>query len=170
MNARAPAAPRSRTIGVVYLLYFVTAVAAQVLTTRGLVAFGNIVNMIATLLYVATTVLFYFLFRPVNQGVALLAMTFGLAGCVITGLNTFELATSVSPLLFFGPFNILVGYLILKSTILPKTLGVLMQLSGVGWLLYLTPLIVLSTPIKVVGIAAEGLLMLWLLVVGVRRR
>jgi len=42
-------------------------------------------------------------------------------------------------LVFFGMFNSLIGYLIFKSTFLPRILGVLMALSGLGWLTFLSP-------------------------------
>jgi hypothetical protein len=43
-----------------------------------------------------------------------------------------------------------------------------MVLAGLGWLAYLSPLAhYLSLEIKIVGILAEGSLMLWLLVMGV---
>jgi len=69
---------------------------------------------------------------------------------------------------FFGPYCLLLGYLIFKSTFLPRILGVLMALAGVGWLIFLTPLAShLSTGLKILGILAEGSLMLWLIVMGV---
>jgi hypothetical protein len=63
----------------------------------------------------------------------------------------------------------MIGYLILRSTFLPRTLGVLMTLAGLGWLAFLSPPLAnhLSIYIKVLGILAEGALMLWLLVLGV---
>jgi hypothetical protein len=69
-------------------------------------------------------------------------------------------------LVFFGLFNLLIGYLIFKSTFLPRILGVLMALSGLGWLTFLSPPLVnyLLTYIEVLGIIAEASLMLWLLV------
>jgi len=72
-------------------------------------------------------------------------------------------------LVFFGLFNFLIGYLIFKSTFLPRILGGLMALSGLGWLIFLSPPLAnhLFTYIAVVGILAEALLMLWLLVKGV---
>jgi hypothetical protein len=72
-------------------------------------------------------------------------------------------------LVFFGLFNLLIGYLIFKSTFLPRILGVLMALSGLGWLTFLSPSLAnyLLTYIEVLGIIAEASLMLWLLVRGV---
>jgi uncharacterized protein DUF4386 len=72
-------------------------------------------------------------------------------------------------ILFFAVFNLLVGYLIFRSTFMPRILGVLMALSGVSWLTYLSPplAIRLLTPVEVLGFVAEASLMLWLLVMGI---
>lgn len=72
-------------------------------------------------------------------------------------------------LVFFGLFNLLIGHLIFKSIFLPRILGVLMALSGLGWLTFLSPSLAnhLLTCIEVLGIIAEASLMLWLLVKGV---
>jgi hypothetical protein len=72
-------------------------------------------------------------------------------------------------LVFFGVFNLLIGYLVFRSTFMPRVLGVLMALSGVCWLTSLSPPLAhyLLTPIEVIGILAEASLMLWLLVMGV---
>jgi hypothetical protein len=59
--------PRARTTGAVYLLYFLTAILAQTLVGRKLVAYGNATNLIATGCYVVLTLLLYLLFKPVNR-------------------------------------------------------------------------------------------------------
>jgi len=161
--------PRGRITGVVYLLYFLTAIFSEFLVSRKLVVYGDAVNLIATALYVVLTMLFYVMFRPVNRSISLVAALFSLVGCAITALNVFHLASSVSPLLFFGPYCLLLGYLIFRSTFLPRVLGVLMALAGLGWLMFLMPPLAkhLSIYIMVLGILAEVLLMLWLLVKGV---
>ena len=72
-------------------------------------------------------------------------------------------------LVFFGFFDFLIGCLIFKSTFLPRFLGVLMALAGLGWLTFLSPPFAghLSPFIYVLGFIAELFLMLWLLVMGV---
>jgi hypothetical protein len=90
-------------------------------------------------------------------------------GCANDLLSLFHRAPyEISSLLFFGPYCLLIGYLIFMSTFLPRILGVLMAFAGVGWLLFLSPLVNhLSTYLKVLGFVAEMSLMLWLIVKGV---
>jgi len=73
-----------------------------------------------------------------------------------------------SSLVLFGLFNILIGHLILRSTLLPRLLGVLMTVAGLGWLTFLWPPLAttISTYILPLGALAEFLLMLWLLIRG----
>ena len=72
-------------------------------------------------------------------------------------------------LVFFGLFQLVLGYLIVRSTFLPSVLGALIALAGVGWLTSLWPPLenALLSPIEVLGFVAEAALMLWLLVMGV---
>jgi len=72
-------------------------------------------------------------------------------------------------LVFFAVYCLLIGCLILASIFLPRFLGALMVLAGLGWLTFLyAPLADhLSPYIELLGIVAEASLMLWLLVMGV---
>lgn len=159
--------PRARITGLVYLFYFLTAVFAQYFVDRPVVYV--IGNLVAYAFYIVLTLLFYYLFKPVNRLLSLLAAVFGLAGCVTGILGLFQITSShLNPLLFFGSFCILIGWLIFRSTFLPRILGLLMMLAGLSWLIFLTPLANhLSLYIEVLGVLAEALLMLWLIVKGV---
>jgi Domain of unknown function (DUF4386) len=161
--------PRAKTTGVVYLLYFLTAVSDEAFVGRGRVLVFDAVNLIACAFYIALTLLFYYMFRPVNRNLSLLAAIFSLGGCANDVLSVFNLAPyKISSLAFFGPYCFLLGYLIFRSTFLPRILGVLMGLAGVGWLIVLSPLAnQLSTYFKILGFLAEASLMLWLIVKGV---
>jgi hypothetical protein len=72
-------------------------------------------------------------------------------------------------LVFFGIYAALTGYLIIRSTFLPRILGVLSVVGGLGWLSFLyQPLGYRLFPyIAVLGLFGAVLLMLWLLVFGV---
>jgi hypothetical protein len=161
--------PNARMTGVVYLLYFLTAIPAQFLIGRKFVFYGNATNLIATALYVVLTLLFYGMFKPVNRILSLLAALFSLAGCIVMTLNLFLPSFPISSLLFFGPYCLLIGYLIIRSSFLPRILGLLMALAGLGWVAFLFPTVAhsLTLYIEVFGIFAETSLMLWLLVMGV---
>ena len=221
--AKASPTTRARLTGVVYLLFFVTAILGALIApgisgpgaTGDAVATANNImahqpsfrvgwalDLISTAFYVALMALFYQLFKPVSWTLALLAMVFGLAGCAVTAFGSlFQLAPLVvlggSPylsafdarqlqalallflnlnlqvgyiaLVFFGVFQIVLGYLIFRSAFLPRIIGAFVALAGLGWLTFLSPPLAnqLLTPLEVLGIAAEASLMLWLLVMGV---
>ena len=71
-------------------------------------------------------------------------------------------------LVFFGLYNLLNGCLILRSTFLPRFLGVFMVIAGLPFLVFLLPLGKNLSPFAVAPAAlGEGLLLVWLLVKGV---
>ena len=72
-------------------------------------------------------------------------------------------------IVYFGFYCLLIGYLIFRSTFLPRILGALMAFGGLGWLTFLSPPLAkyLSPYNMVPGILGEGSLTLWLLVFGV---
>ncbi|HKN20224.1 MAG TPA: DUF4386 domain-containing protein [Terracidiphilus sp.] len=159
----------ARATGVVYLSYFATAILGLFLSSRKLPA-GVVLNGLASLLYATVTILMYRLFRRAQPLLALAAVLCGLAGCVTDGLNQLHYGPAgVSPLLFFGPFCVLLGVLILRSRFLPRWLGWPLTVAGLGWLAYLNPQVAQHAQIVIfpVGFLAEFALMLWLLLRGV---
>jgi hypothetical protein len=106
--------PRARITGVVYLLYFLTAVigefflrglvvdgdaaatANNILAHQPLFRLGFATGLIATACYIAVTALFYDLFKPVSRSLSLLAAFFSLVGCAILAFaSLFQLAPLV---------------------------------------------------------------------------
>jgi len=72
-------------------------------------------------------------------------------------------------LVFFGLYLLLVGILMLKSTFLPRILGVLMALAGLSYVLFLSPPLVRSLQPYILVFPGIGQisLCLWLMVFGV---
>jgi hypothetical protein len=113
---------------------------------------------------IAVTLLFYAIFKPVNKRLALLAASLNLVALIFEAQRVNPQGQGVG-LLIHGMSFIVFAYLIYRSTFLPRILGVLMAIAGLGWLTYL------STPfqnyILAVDLLGEGSVMLWLLVMGV---
>jgi hypothetical protein len=159
---------KARIAGVFYLITFVAGSASLSLGSGKLAA-----DLIADVAYVGVTVLFYQIFRPVNKNVSLLAAIFSLVGIANGTLTAFHRApTTINPLVFFGFYCLLIGYLIIKSTFLPRILGVLMAIGGLGWLTFMSPTLTHSLyPYNLApGIIGEGVLTLWLLAVGLNEQ
>jgi hypothetical protein len=72
-------------------------------------------------------------------------------------------------IVFFGFWCVLTGYLIFRSTFLPRVLGVLVAISGLGWVTYLSPPLAhhLFPFIAAASALGEIPLELWLIVMGV---
>ena len=82
-------------------------------------------------------------------------------------LRTYAPAYKIG-LVFFGLYNLLNGCLILRSSFLPRFLGVFMVIAGLPFLVFLLPLGKNLSPFAVAPAAVgEGLLLVWLLVKGV---
>ena len=156
----------ARTAGFVYLMVFVTGIFSLFVRTR----LGFAAGLVAAVCYVAVTLLFYYIFRPVNRSLSLLAAILSFLGCIVGPLGLFVHAVShINPLVFFGFYCLLIGYLIFNSTFLPRILGVLMALAGLGWLTFLWPPLGRQLFLYVAAVGLFGSLATigWFLVVGV---
>jgi hypothetical protein len=164
------ASPNSnaRAAGVFYLLSVLTAAFAENFI-RGKLLYA--VGLIPVLCFAAATLLLYRIFRPVNRSVSLLAALSNLVGLAFEALELHPLGMNMA-LVFHGIYCLLIGCLVLRSTFLPRILGVLMGLAGVGWLASLSPALGhrLHPYDQTLGFLGEGALMLWLLVMGVNIR
>lgn len=169
---------KARVAGLLYLLIFIVAPAGASGATPA--------RMIVTLACdTGVAVLFYELFKPVNRNLSALAAIFRLmlvAILAIASLDYFGVvdlfhgahdasafdrldALSLVP---FGIHCLLIGYLVFKAGFLPRFLGVLMAIAGLGWLTFASPSLAghLQPYNLVPGVVGEGALTLWLLVVG----
>ncbi len=159
----------ARATGVVYLSYFATAILGLLLKSHKVPA-GVVLLGLAPVLYATVTILLYRLFRRAQPLLALAATLCSLAGCINDGLQQLDHSLAVrSSLVFFGPFCVLLGVLILRSRFLPHWLGWPLIVAGLGWLAYLNPQVAQHAKIVIfpVGFVAEFELMLWLLLRGV---
>lgn len=153
----------ARIAGIFYLLTIITGIFAAFVSSRLL---SQTANLIATACYVVVTLIFYTIFKPVNQRLSLLAAVISLGGCALGFLETLHLnPTHINSLVLFGFYCILIGYLIFKSTFFPRILGVLMAIAGLGWLTFISAhLANRLTPFTMVaGLIGEGSLTVWLL-------
>jgi len=137
---------------------------------------GAAANLIASACYVVATLLVYQLLKPVNRSLSVLAALSSLLGCAIGALSgLFHLGLGGAPFMFFGLHCLLTGYLILRSTFLPRMVGTLMVTSGLGWLTFSSSNLLWSPPLArllspymmALGILGEVVLTVWLLVAGV---
>jgi len=72
-------------------------------------------------------------------------------------------------LAFFGFYCLLIGWLILRSTFMPRAIGILMVIAGLGWLTFNAPVFAshLQPYIFLPGFVGELSLTLWLLIKGI---
>lgn len=178
------------------------ATAANILAHRSLFQLGFTIYLIEMAAQTAMIGFLYFLLNPVSRSISLVALCFGLTGCIV---KTLSRLFYISPLLvlgdtgylsafgaeqsqalallllrvndqaagialpFFGLSTLLNGSLIFKSTFLPRFLGLVSILGGLGWLTFLDPALGsrLFPYILVIGVLGSVLQILWLLVKGV---
>jgi len=169
VNAESPRR-KARLAGLFYALDIVTGALSLFFAGRGLGTLGDASNLVATVCYVAVVVLFFPLFKPVDGTLSLIAACIGGVGCAFGALAILDISPGgISPLVFFGTYCILIGYLIVGSTFLPPVFGVMMMIGGLGWLTFLSP--ALAGQLKpwnmLLGVIAETALTVWLLAKGV---
>lgn len=98
----------------------------------------------------------------------MLAAFFNFVGLTFEALRLNPRGVDVA-LVFTGFYCLLIGYLMFRSTFVPRILGALMAFAGLGWLTYLSnPLVSYLSPYNLAcALLAEASVFLWLLVMGV---
>jgi hypothetical protein len=167
----AEASPRfkARMAGVLFLLLVLTAAFTEFFA-RGKLSFAAdlTAGIIEVSCMIAVTLLFYGIFKPVNRRLSLLAASCNFVALALELLQFLPHGVNIG-LGFHGFYWILIGYLIFRSTFLPRILGALMAIAGLCWLTFLSPPLASSlSPYNLAcALLVEGLVMLWLLVMGV---
>ena len=77
----------------------------------------------------AVTLMLYQVFKPVNRSLALLAAAFNFVGIALEAIRLTSHGTDIA-MVFHGVFCLLIGFLIFRSTFLPRILGVLIAFGG----------------------------------------
>ena len=159
---------------------------ANLISHKGIFLLGYAGNFVAIATYIVVSALFYQLFKPVNRSVSLVAAFVGLAGCTVlivaSGFYFAPLLVLDQPqialvlfkvygqmfnatLPYFGVYCLLIGYLIYRSTFLPRWLGVLMMLGFIGGMTFLVPTLGRALfPLNMIGNIGELVLAVWLTV------
>jgi Domain of unknown function (DUF4386) len=151
MERMIQAAPRltARIAGALYLFIFITAPSGASTATP--------LRMVATLTCdTGVALIFYYLFKPASRRLSFLATVFRLIFVAVMTANSLNYFGVMNPfndahsarafnyvygvtLVPFGVHCLLVGYLIFGSTFLPRMLGVLLALAGLGYLTFRNP-------------------------------
>jgi hypothetical protein len=167
MKRIAKASPRlkARMASVLFLLLLLTAAFTEFFAHGRLSSAADLAaGVIEVSCMIAVMLLFYDIFKPVDRRLSLLALSFNFVALALELLHFLPHGVNIG-LGFHGLYWILIGYLIFRSSFLPRILGALMAIAGLCWLTFLSPR--LATYLSPYNLASallvEGLMMLWLL-------
>lgn len=168
------ARPSARMAAILYLAYFVIAGIGQVLALQDPAsALAAAVQVGGTMWYGVVALLLCRLFGDPTRGAGVLAMVSVVVGCVFQSLY-YALAlgrgAEVLALAFFGLFLVFLGYLVVRSAVIPRAIGVALIVGGAASCVLWLPFVPAAlAPAFLLGGLAELALFLWLLIVGIRR-
>ena len=108
---------------------------------------GLAAHIVVTLTNIGLALLFYELFKVVNRRLAILVVFFTLVATAIEAAGITDQLATISyasiqaagasydvSTAFFGGYALCLGYLIFRSTFLPRLIGLLMLLDGIAYL------------------------------------
>lgn len=106
---------------------------------RRLSLYALLVLLVASAIQAVTAILYLGPMLVLSSGSSLSAFTgaqLQALAYAFLKLNGYAFGTH---LLLFGLWCLVTGYLIFRSTFMPRVLGILLMISGLGWLMYLVP-------------------------------
>ncbi len=169
-SRQTPPNPRVRLIGLFYLINIITGIYIMAVVNPPWSNYNFLISLFSNACYIAVTLLLFILFKPVNIWLSLVATLFSLAGSAEGLSNMFgKHLTGLYFMIFFGVYCVLLGYLVIRSSFMPRFIGVLLVLGGIGYLTFLSlPFGNSLVPYNYLpGIIGEGMLTFWLLIKGV---
>ena len=143
----------------------------MVWTRRGSAVAGDWMTIAGSLEYALVVVLLGRLFEDKGPGFSWGVAAVGLAGCATGLAGALHLfGSTTTALAVFGVYCIGLGALVLRTAIVPRFIGGLLMIGGIGWLTYADASLARSLqPYNMAcGIVAELIFTLWLIAAGVR--
>jgi hypothetical protein len=129
---------------------------------------GGVIKTFARVFYIVPL----WVLLPTAGGVSLVLRGFtpeqvGSIALILLQINNRGAAAALA---FFGFWITLNGYLIFRSTFMPRWLGVLSMISGAGWLTFLYPPLGSRAflPVVLFALLSSAVMIVWLLFFGVR--
>ncbi|MGA7926632.1 MAG: DUF4386 domain-containing protein [Candidatus Sulfotelmatobacter sp.] len=170
MKRIAEVSPRfkARMAGVLFLLLVLTAGFTEFFARGRLSLAADLAaGLIEVSCMIAVTLLLYDIFKPVDRRLSLLAASLNFVALTLELLQVLPHGVNIG-LGFHGFYWILIGYLIFKSTFLPRILSGLTAIAGLCWLTFLSPPLAnyLSPYNLASALLVEGSVFLWFLVMG----
>jgi hypothetical protein len=117
----------------------------------------------------AATLLLCSIFWTINPRTVVVAAIINLISLAFESLEVHPFGFHLAMVLH-GVYAVLLGWLMLRSRALPRTLAAMMAFAGLVWLVYLVPPVAkaISPWNTAVGLLCEAAPMLWILAMGVR--
>ena len=160
---------KARVAGGLFLLVILAAAFTQFFV-RGRLGFAAdlIIGLIEVSGVIAVTLLFYDIFKAVNRSLSLLAASVNFLALTLELFQLIPRGVFIG-IGFHGFYCFLIGYLIIRSTFLPRIFGASMAFAGLCWLAFLSPTLThfLSPYDLALGLLGEASLSLWFLAMGV---
>lgn len=153
----------ARLAGIVWIAYFGLAIAGGGLKILPL-------SLAANAVYLVVAAVLFWIFASADRPGALALLALAAIGCVVQSVGMIQGDRDIqrTALAFFGLFDAVLGYLLLRSGVAPSLIGYALVAGGLGSFTLIFP----QTPAPIAGVAfgvaalAEGALVLWLLIAG----